>query len=424
MNPYAILALVLFLVTVAFRYFLKFKNVAHLKKHGNEIPDGFEGHIDEELLRKTMAYSVENSRFGYITSIFSNILLIVFIFGGLLNLYNSWIVSFNWPFILSSILFFLFLSYINTILTIPFDLYETFKIENKYGFNTQTPKLWVLDFIKSLILSTIIFGILGTGIFWLIQSSPNWWWLFAWGFVFIFSLFMMYISPYVIEPLFNKYEPVKVEGLEHKIKNLMQKAGIKVSRVFQMDASKRSKHTNAYFSGIGKTKRIVLFDTLIEKMNQNEILAVLAHEAGHWKKKHILKSIILFEITSLISFYITFLILKNEMIYNIFEIQEATLPAGLIVISFLAGIVTFPFSPAGSFLSRRREKQADQFACELVGNSDGLVSSLIKLSKDNLANLHPHPWFAAFYYSHPPIVSRIKYLQEFNLQKTETSNPE
>jgi STE24 endopeptidase len=418
MHPWAIAALGAFFIVTAVRYYLKFLNVGHLKKYGTQIPTEFEGHIDESLLKKTMAYTIENNQFSTISSIFSTIIFLLFLFGGLLNLYNSWIVDQKWSFIISGIFFFLVLSYINTFISIPFDLYDTFKIENKYGFNTQTPKLWILDFVKSLIISTIIMGIIGAGAFWLIQFSQNWWWLFVWGFFFIFSLFMMYISPYIIEPLFNKYEPLKIEGLEDKIKNLMEKAGIKVSRVFQMDASKRSKHTNAYFTGIGRTKRIVLFDTLLQKMDEPEILAVLAHEAGHWKKKHVLKSLVLFEISSLISFYIAFSLLDQKFLYQIFAIEQQTIMAGFILLSFLGGMVSFPFTPLASYYSRRHEYEADRFACELIGNSDGLVSSLIKLSKDNLSNLHPHPVFAAFYYSHPPVVTRIKYLRQFS--KTET----
>jgi len=412
MNHFAWLALGAYLLTVAFTYFLKFKNLNHLKKHGTEIPAGFEEQIDAELLKKTMAYTIEYSQFGFVTSIFSNILILIFIFGGILDAYNSWVISWHWSFIFTGIVFFLLLSYVHTFLSIPFDLYATFHIENKYGFNTQTPRLWVADFFKSIVLSTILFVIVGGGVFGLIQISPKWWWLFVWGFIFIFSIFMNYISPYVIEPLFNKYEPVKIEGLEEKIKALLKKAGIKVSRVFQMDASKRSKYVNAYFGGIGKTKRIVLYDTLLEKMNQDEILAVLAHEAGHWKKKHVLKSLVALELFSLISIFIAFQILQSDWIYEIFGITAPNLLVGFILISFIGGILSFPFSPITSYLSRRREYQADRLAAEFMGGAQYLITALIKLSKDNLSNLHPHPWYAAFYYSHPPVVERINHLRK------------
>jgi STE24 endopeptidase len=236
-----------------------------MKRFGSSIPPEFEGKIDEDLLKKTQDYEVEKTRFSFISSIYGNAIIIIFIFGGLLNIYNSWVASLNWPFVITGILFFLLISYASTFLSIPFNLYSTFKIENKYGFNTMTPRLWLIDFLKSILLSTVLMGIIASVGLWLIQSSPGYWWIWIWGFFLIFSLFMMYISPYIIEPLFNKFTPIEEAGLEEKIKELMQKVRIKVSRVFKMDASKRSRHTNAYFSGIGRVKRIILYDTLLEE---------------------------------------------------------------------------------------------------------------------------------------------------------------
>jgi len=377
-------------------------------RFGLSIPPEFEGKIDENLLKKTQEYEEEKTRFSFISSIFGNVITIIFIFGGLLNIYNSWIASLNWPFILTGVLFLLILSYASTFLSIPFSLYSTFKIENKYGFNTTTPKLWLTDFLKSILVSTILMGIVALVGLWLIQSSPNYWWIWVWGFFLIFSLFMIYISPYVIEPLFNKFTPIEEEGIEDKIKKLMQKVNLKVSRVFKMDASKRSRHTNAYFTGIGRVKRIILYDTLLEKMNHDEILSVLAHEAGHWKKKHVLKMIIVLELISLIGIYISFRILQTDLLTALFQIKQGTFFAKVIILGFIGGIISFPFIPLSNYVSRRFEREADRFACELTGNSESMASALIKLSKDNLSNLHPHPFYAAFYYSHPPVVQRIK----------------
>lgn len=377
-------------------------------RFGLSIPPEFEGKIDENLLKKTQEYEEEKTRFSFISSIFGNVITIIFIFGGLLNIYNSWIASLNWTFILTGILFLLILSYASTFFSIPFSLYSTFKIENKYGFNTTTPKLWLTDFLKSILVSTVLMGIVALVALWLIQSSPNYWWIWVWGFFLIFSLFMMYISPYVIEPLFNKFTPIEEEGIEDKIKKLMQKVNLKVGRVFKMDASKRSRHTNAYFTGIGRVKRIILYDTLLEKMDHDEILSVLAHEAGHWKKKHVLKMIIVLELISLIGIYISFRILQTDLLASLFQIKQGTFFAKVIILGFIGGIISFPFIPLSNYVSRRFEREADRFACELTGNSESMASALIKLSKDNLSNLHPHPFYAAFYYSHPPIVQRIK----------------
>jgi len=387
-----------------------------MKRCGLSVPPEFEGMIDEPLLKKVQEYETEKTRCSFVSSIFSNIVTIVFIFAGLLNVYNSWVSSLNRPFVLSGILFFLLLSYATSVISIPFSLFVTFKIENKFGFNVMTPKLWLTDFLKSIALSTVLTGIVLSIGLWLIQSSPDYWWIWVWGFFLIFSLFMMYISPYVIEPLFNKFTPVEEPELEDRIKNLMHKADIRVSRVFKMDASKRSKHTNAYFSGIGKVKRIILYDTLIDKMNHDEILAVLAHEAGHWKKRHILKMIIVAEIVSFIGIYISFRILQTDFLADIFQIQKATFYAKLVLLGFIGGILSFPFTPLGSYVSRRFERQADKFAYELTENREAMASALIKLSRDNLSNLHPHPVYAAFYYSHPPVVQRVREIRNMSVK--------
>jgi STE24 endopeptidase len=379
-----------------------------MKKYGMKIPDEFKGKIDEELLKRTQAYETEKTRFSFVSSLFGNIVTILFIFGGLLDIYNSWVAAFSWPFVFKGLLFFLLISYASTFLSIPFGLYSTFRIEKKYGFNTMTARLWLADFFKSLLLSTLLTGILVLTVLWLVQSSPDFWWLWVWGFFLVFSLFMMYISPYVIEPLFNKFTPIGEPGLEGSIKTLMQKVNITVSRVFKMDASKRSRHTNAYFSGIGRVKRIILYDTLLGKMDQEEILAVLAHEAGHWKKKHILKMIIATEVISFIGMYISFRILQTDFLPGLFEIQNGTFFVKIVLLGFIGGIFSFPFAPLGSYISRRFEREADRFAYELTGNRDAMAEAFIKLSKDNLSNLHPHPLYAAFYYSHPPVVQRIR----------------
>jgi STE24 endopeptidase len=383
-----------------------------MKTSGLSVPSEFDGFIDENLLKKVESYEAEKTRFSFISSLFGNIVMLLFIFAGVLNLYNSWAASLNLPFIVSGLLFFLLLSYASSILSIPFDLYRTFKIENKYGFNTMTAKLWVIDFLKSLLLSSVLTGFLLAVGLWIIQSSPHFWWIWVWGFFLIFSLFIMYISPYVIEPLFNKFSPLEIPELESGIKAMMQKVNIKVSRVFRMDASKRSRHTNAYFSGIGKTKRIILYDTLLEKMGNDEILAILAHEAGHWKKKHIMKMLVGMEVLSFLGIYFSYRILQSDILISLFRIQSSTFFAKIVLLGFIGGIIAFPFTPLSSYISRRFEREADRFACQLSGNKEAMASALIKLSKDNLSNLHPHPLYAAFYYSHPPVVERIREIRK------------
>lgn len=396
-----------YLLITAFGYWLDFLNLSHLKKHGSVIPPEFEGQIDQALLSKTTDYTVEHTKFGFVSSVFNNIVFLLFILV-LLNIYNSWIISLNYSFILSGIVFFVLLTYGETIISIPFSLYSTFKIENKYGFNTMTFKLWVTDTVKSLVISTILTGLLIAAGLFIIQKSPDLWWLWVWCFFLAFGIFMMYISPYVIEPLFHKFTPVGDEKLEEGIRSLMEKVGIKVSRVFKIDASKRTKHTNAYFTGIGKVKRIVLYDTLIEKMDYDEIMSVLAHEAGHWKKKHILKSIIVTETIALISIYVAYHVIQSDVLIILFNIKESSFFTKLIILGFIGSIVSFPFGPVFHYFSRKHENEADKYSFDLTGNPDSMISALVKLSKDNLSNLHPHPLYALFHYSHPPVLERIR----------------
>jgi STE24 endopeptidase len=225
-------------------------------------------------------------------------------------------------------------------------------------------------------------------------------------------MFLMYISPYVIEPLFFKFEPVQTEGLEAKIRALVEQAGLEVSKVFQVDASRRSRHSNAYFSGIGRVKRIVLFDTLLESMDHPEIVAVLAHEIGHWKKKHVLKRIILTETVALGAIFLAYKLLAWEGLPGLVGLEGGSLYARMTVLGFLGSLVMFPLTPTLSFYSRKHEREADRFACALTGQPLDLARALVKLSKENLANLHPHPLYAAFYYSHPPTVERVRQLQQ------------
>ena len=412
MVKYQWLLLAAYLAVQGIEYWLKGLNLNHLKKYGEEVPPEFKGHLDEPLLKKTVAYTIETSRFASIESLFGSITVVVFIFGGPLKWYSGVVSSFGVPFIVKGLIFFFLLSVVQTLLSVPFSLYHTFRIENKYGFNTMTWRLWAVDFLKSLGLSALIMGLLTAGGLWIVRSSPEYWWVFVWAFSFVVSVFLMYLSPYVIEPLFNKFTPIEGDDLDRDIRTIMERAGIHVSRVFSMDASRRSRHTNAYFSGIGRVKRIVLFDTLIRMMEKSEILAVLAHEAGHWKKKHVLKTIALFEVLSLAGIYAAFRIIGTGWLARLFSLEGDSFFAQLILLAFVSGIFAFPLTPLFSGLSRRHEDEADRFASELTGSPEGLATALIKLSKDNLSNLHPHPLYARFYYSHPPVVERIRRMRE------------
>lgn len=393
-------------------YSLRYLNLRHLKLHGSKVPENFTGYIDPDTLRKTSEYTFEQSRAGLFESITDNIILVVFLFGGLIGIYDRWIGSVTHSFIVCGVLFFLIIYLAQSVLEIPFSLYQTFRIENRYGFNTMTIKLWIADFFKSAAISVMLIALLTGGAFFLIRLSPDRWWLWVWGFFAVVTLFLMYISPYVIEPLFFKFKPVSKEGLEDDIRALLGKAGLEVSRVMEVDASRRSRHSNAYFTGIGRVKRIVLFDTLLEQMDNREVLAILAHEAGHWKKHHIVKRLVVTEAGSLAALFIAFQLLRWPGLPGLVGLESASFPAQLVILGFLASLLGFFLTPLSSWLSRRHEWQADQFASELTGTPDALASALIKLTRENLSNLHPHPLYAKIYYSHPPMVERVDRLLE------------
>ena len=403
--------LIIYLIVIAAGYWLRSVNLNHLKEHGTEIPAGFEESINREILEKTTCYTLEKSRLGLIESVVDNIILILFLFCGLLGLYDQWISSLSSSVIIQGLLFFILLALVQILIEIPFSVYDTFSIENRYGFNTTTGRLWLTDLFKTTFISLLILSVVVAIALMLIKWSPGFWWLWLWGFFAIFSIFLLYIAPYVIEPLFFKFSPIEQEGLEEKIMSLMKKAKVKVSRVVQVDASRRSHHSNAYFSGIGRVKKVVLFDTLLKQMNHDEILAVLGHELGHWKKGHIRKRLIMIEAVALVSFFLAHRLLEWGGLPGLIGITRLSLPAQFVILMFLGSLVMFPLTPLSNWLSRKQEWQADQFSSELSGRPDAMASALIKLSAENLSNLHPHPVYARFYYSHPPVVERIRRLR-------------
>jgi len=399
-------------------FVIEILNLNHIKKHGSEIPPEFEGVIDLAALEKSNEYTFANSRFRTIHTVYNEIITLVFIFGGVLAWYNKTLFDYhnqyNWPFAIWGVIFVLVLSFSKTLLNIPFNLYKTFSIEKRFGFNNTGFLLWFWDLIKGLVVSAILISILLFGVFGLValDTMQTWWWLPVWAFFFLFTLFIIYISPYILDPLFNKFAPIKNEELANDIIELLKKAGIQVSGVYAMDASKRSKHSNAYFTGLGKVKRIVIFDTLLESLTKEEMLAVIAHEAGHCKKKHVIKNLMLFEALSAIGFYIAFILLQSDILATVFHLGPDTFFAKLIVLSFIGGIILWAMPLFFNAISRQFERQADDFAMKLIGSGEPLSNALIKLSVDNLANLYPQKLYAYFNYSHPPVLERVKTLRK------------
>ncbi|HBM15844.1 MAG TPA: peptidase M48 [Lentisphaeria bacterium] len=420
MNIFFWLILLAFVIFFLWDVFLDILNIRNLRSNRENIPASFTEMIDSAEFKKISSYTDEKLSFGIIHKSFHSLIMLVFIFGGLINYYNGMIFSLKLNYYLNGIVYFYLIALIAAVIEIPFNLYSTFKIEKKYGFNTMSIKLWIEDFIKSQIISLILLSILVIVPFAIIRYLFNWW-IWVWMALFLFSIFMLYISPYVIEPLFNKFTPVEDDNLLGVLSEVLARAGIKLKKVVKIDASKRTKHINAYFSGIGKVKRIVLYDTLLEKLNAQEIVSVLAHEAGHWKKKHILKRIIIIEAILLLICNLAYQVINSDFIIRAFEIttkgnlysNEIYLPCIIFMVYFLFSLVLYPFSPFMNYMSRLDEKEADLYACKLVGNSSNLISSLKKLAKDNLSNLCPHKLYSLFHYSHPPIAERLEYLKKF-----------
>lgn len=400
-----------YLLTILAGLILSWLNLRHQKACCRQLPPELIGRFKEKQLRRALSYSAAKTRLGLFKTLFDTTLLALFIFGPWLPLYDRWLHRTPDAFIGRGTLFFLGLLLIGLTLSIPFDLYRTFVIETRYGFNTTRPGLWLSDFLKGTILSLVLAGVLVSASLWLVHASPGRWWLWVWLFALLYSLFVMALAPRFIEPLFHRIEPLKQPGFEERIRRLAEQAGIKAGRILQIDASRRSRHANAYFSGFGRQKRIVLFDTLLRQLKPEEILAVLAHEMGHWRHRHLPKRLIASALTSLAALYLAYLLLNRGGLPALVGLQEASFPAQVLILSVLASIPGFLLTPCGAWLSRRHEWQADRFASRLTGKPEILAEALIKLAGNNLANLCPHPWHTWFYSCHPPLAARIRSLQ-------------
>lgn len=418
MHPWLIVILIVYLLIQSIENLVAFVNLKHLNRHGNTVPPGFTGFVEAGELARIQAYTLAQGGLDFVAAGLMAVVTVLFFFTPLLNSYNGWLAGLTLSPVVAGVLFFLLLSYAETLIQIPTGLYHTFGIEERFGFNTQTPGLWLADLGKSLLLSTLLLGLLLAGAFWLITAAPRFWWLFFWMLFCTFSIFLLYLSPYVIEPLFNKFAPLDNPELEEKIRQTLSKSGIAVARIFVMDASRRSRHGNAYFSGIGRVKRIVLFDTLLAKSDPDEIVGILAHEAGHWKKRHILQRLVVMELFALAAFFFASRLVAGNGLATIFGLVPPTVYGKLLVAGFLGTLALFVLQPLSNAWSRHHEWQADDFAVRLTNNGPALATALIKLGRDNLANLHPHPWYVALHYGHPPLAARVARLLDAGRQAT------
>lgn len=411
LNSLLILFLSLYAVAAAVRLGLYLLNTRHLQKHGHEVPEEFTGVVDQEKLNKMRDYTLATARLGAVEHLAYDILLVGLLLSGLLPWLTGAISSYGMSFTVSGVIFF-FLCYLFLgLFEIPFDLFRTFKIEKRFSFSTISGRVWLTDLIKSLLVSALLMGVFLSVFFVLITAAPGSWWFWAWLFFISFQLLISWLYPVVIAPLFNKFEPIEETSLMEGIRSLAESSGLTVKGIYKMDALKRSRHSNAYFTGIGKSKRIVLFDTLLQDHTRDEILSVLAHELGHWKLGHVRKQLILSVVISFVLFYGAYAAVTHEGLYTTFGFPAATIYAGLFLLTILIKPAAFLISPLGAMISRHFERQADDYAYAQIGSGDAMVSALKVLATQNLSNLHPDPVYAWFTYSHPPLVERIRRLK-------------
>ena len=400
---------IIILITILDFGWTQYLSYRNRKRMSPLIPEKLKGIYNDDDYARQQAYQKENSRFGLYTSLFSFIVTIIILAFGIFG----WFDSFLREYIESPVL--LTLSYIgiiyllNKIVSIPFSYYSTFTIEEKFGFNKSTPRIFWLDRIKGLLLTIILGGGILFVILWIFGNLDQYWWLYAWGIVTLFSLLMTFLYSDIIVPLFNKQTPLEDGELRNAIESFAQKAGFELKNIYVMDASKRSTKANAYFTGFGSKKRIVLFDTLIKNLSTQEIVAVLAHEVGHYKKKHIIQQMIISVLYTGAMLYILSFFLNSQALAEALGGTQPSFHLGIIAFSILFTPISLLLGLATSVLSRKNEYEADAYASDF-GYGDELISGLKKLSVDSLSNLNPDPLYVFFYYSHPTLLQRIEHL--------------
>ena len=414
MNTFSIVFLIAVAAATTTRLWLARRHANYVFAHRASVPDAFSGDVDLDAHRKAADYTIAKTRFSMLGIIFNTALLLALTFGGVLQDVYDLTGQYLSNELGRGLLFFALLTLLTSALDIPFELYRTFVIEERFGFNKMTPALYVKDFFVGLIVS----GVLGLPflalLLWLMGVAGDAWWLYAWFAGVAFWLFIQFISPSVIAPLFNKFSPLENEELKQRIENLLKRCGLQSKGLFVMDGSKRSGHGNAYFTGFGRSKRIVFFDTLIERHDGPEIEAVLAHELGHFKRRHVLKLTAMFAVFGFLFFWLLGL---AENVSWLFTGLNVSFPASDALVLSLFYLVLPPFlfflRPILASYLRKNEFEADAYAAENAPARD-LVQALVKLYKDNASTLTPDPLHSAFYDSHPPAAVRIARLEQLS----------
>ena len=404
-------AIILFTLAATFLVRLA-ADILNLKSASPTIPDGFQGIYEEGAYRRSQEYLTANTLFSIVDSLADILLLLVFWFAGGFNILDQFIRGLGFNPVITGVLFTGSLLLLQTICNLPFTVYKTFVLEERFGFNKTTPLLFVTDLFKTMLLGILLGGPAIALVIWFFEYAGPMAWLWAWAGMVLLTLLLQYVAPTWIMPLFNRFEPLQDGRLRQAIMQYASDVRFPLSGIYVMDGSKRSSKANAFFTGFGRNRRIALFDTLIRNHTVEELVAVLAHEIGHFRKKHILITMGLSMINLGLVFYLLSLFMHNRMLFDAFYMQESSVYASLIFFMLLYSPIEFILSILLQMLSRKHEFEADRFAVTTYREGRMLAGALKKLSMMNLSNLTPHPFYVFLNYSHPPVVQRVRRIEE------------
>ncbi len=411
MNVYLAVILIALIGEFALRSIARYLN---LKALNPKLPDEFEGVYDEDKYRQSQEYTRAGAKFAYVSSTFDLCLMLAFILMGGFNLVDGFVRGLNLSPIPTGLIFFAILYFVRDIISLPFALYSDFVIEERFGFNKMTVKTFVLDQLKSYVL-TIVLGVpLIGGVLFFFEKAGSYAWIYAWGLIAFFIIIAPPLFTTLIAPMFNKFTPLAEGELKEAIQRYTAKVKFPLTEISVMDGSKRSTHSNAYLSGFGAKKRIALFDTLVEKHPVAELVAVIAHEVGHHKRKHVLKGTVLSILHVGFLLFLLSRFVDNRGLFDAFQMEGTSIYAGIIFFSILYTPIELILSVGLNYMSRKHEYEADAFAAETIASPAPLISGLKTLSVSNLGNLTPHPLTVFLNYSHPPVLQRIAALRQFS----------
>jgi STE24 endopeptidase len=396
--------------SIIVQWFLVQRHISHIRSNRENVPDAFNDKIPLEAHHKAADYTQAKVKTGLAELIIGSIFLLLWTLAGGLQLLDSWWRSLGLSDIWTGIGFILSVFAIMSILDLPMSIYRTFKIEQSFGFNKMTPKIFIVDLLKNAVVGLLIGTPILLLVLWIMENSGSYWWLYVWATWLSFSLIMMWAYPAFIAPIFNKFRPLDNEELRTRIENLLTRNGFKSQGIFVMDGSTRSTHGNAYFTGLGANKRIVFFDTLVDELSYDEIEAVLAHELGHFKCNHIRKRISVLGTVFLIGLGVLGWLINEPWFYNGLGVEQASTYMALILFLMASPAFTFFLQPLFSFISRQHEFEADDFAAGQA-QTENLITALVSLYRENANTLTPDPLYSAFHDSHPPAPIRIAHLK-------------